>query len=800
MNCCLLAMAFAFQSVSDTASALRKRTRDAEASAVGNGTTNNGQLARDPWAWGMDQGSGQHASPWDVLKGASAVGQGVANAAGSAVNKGTSDVVKGASNIGSTISQGVVNAGSTVGKSVSDVRSAIGQGAADAGSAAEKGTPDVTQGPSPIGQGVANLGSAFNKGASAEGASDKKSTVDRGVANVGSAVGKSVSDIGGPAAADPANSQGATKPRSAVPDIVPGSSANNPVVANSESVASKSPSDSAHEISDGVSASNQTATKFGSTPSQGASDRTQGTPDGVSAHSKDVAKSRSPWDIFKGVSDVGSVIGDGVTKTGSTISKGASDIAHGAADAGSTIGQSVANPGSAASKGTSDSAQRASDVANAGSATSKGPSADVPGSDVTKPRFPWDLVKGVSDVESAIVQGVANAGSAVSKGASDLVHGASDVGSTIEQGVANSGSATGKGVSDIVKGASDLGSAIGQGVESTVGKGASGIVQDVIDAGKAFGKGQVVGTELSTGLEIAAKLAKSGLDLQKSVVDSIGGLGGTAIDGVITAVSNTTGVKFDPVTASLNSIAGLEDLGQGVDKINGLPLSALRSIREVTQKGMALMSNTNRRPTFFDPGADGIVNVADTQRGFVLLGLSNSYAAIMAYALHSTFSYSTAESWIPNVSTMPIKIDNISKTLWGRNWGNYERMDWVSDAGIARFFGLRPRRSWAEYVIGMVYVLSLVYTIRGVATIAIHSYRKSSFGVALLIFEWGTTWPFAIPHFAGLDKVLTPAVAHLSLIVQAVILPTIAKSRQHARQLIASGEGQQSTSRGGSTS
>lgn len=31
---------------------------------------------------------------------------------------------------------------------------------------------------------------------------------------------------------------------------------------------------------------------------------------------------------------------------------------------------------------------------------------------------------------------------------------------------------------------------------------------------------------------------------------------------------------------------------------------------------------------------------------------------------------------------MLVQIDNIHKTRWGRNWGSYERIDWVSDADI----------------------------------------------------------------------------------------------------------------------
>ena len=31
---------------------------------------------------------------------------------------------------------------------------------------------------------------------------------------------------------------------------------------------------------------------------------------------------------------------------------------------------------------------------------------------------------------------------------------------------------------------------------------------------------------------------------------------------------------------------------------------------------------------------------------------------------------------------MLVQVDNIHKTRWGRNWGSYERVDWVSDTDV----------------------------------------------------------------------------------------------------------------------
>ncbi|KAJ7133660.1 hypothetical protein C8R43DRAFT_956505 [Mycena crocata] len=338
------------------------------------------------------------------------------------------------------------------------------------------------------------------------------------------------------------------------------------------------------------------------------------------------------------------------------------------------------------------------------------------------------LGKGVTDTGSAIGKGATDAGSAVGKDASDAGQGAFDAGKTAGKGVGDVAGNAGKGISDTgstaFKGVGDAG--------QTVGKGLTDAGQAGLQAGKdAAGKG------FSSGFEIAASLSKDALDLQKNVAGGVTSLGGTAIDGVITAVTTTTGVVFDPIANSLKSIEGLEGLGEGVDAINGLSTAALRSVGETTKKAIKL---AGRAPTFFNPDADGIVKFADTQRGFTLLGLKENHAKIAAYALHSTFTYSTADAWltIPNTSTMPVKIDNISNTRWGRNWGNYERVDWVSDTDLETFFGVRERQSWTEYWTDI----------------------KSYFGTALLIFEWGTTWPFAVPQLAELEPA-SPIVAQL---------------------------------------
>ncbi|KAF8184057.1 hypothetical protein K438DRAFT_1766503 [Mycena galopus ATCC 62051] len=101
-------------------------------------------------------------------------------------------------------------------------------------------------------------------------------------------------------------------------------------------------------------------------------------------------------------------------------------------------------------------------------------------------------------------------------------------------------------------------------------------------------------------------------------------------------------------------------------------------IYRVMSDGRSCITNSNRfqaAPTFFDPDATSIVNVADTQRGFSHLGLTMSATKMAAYTVHSTFTYSTAGAWVLQTPMMPIQIDNMSKTHWGCKWGDYEHLN-----------------------------------------------------------------------------------------------------------------------------
>ncbi len=147
--------------------------------------------------------------------------------------------------------------------------------------------------------------------------------------------------------------------------------------------------------------------------------------------------------------------------------------------------------------------------------------------------------------------------------------------------LSNIGSTVGKGVSDAGKGVGDIGRGVGKGVgdvgkgvTSTLGKGlpqgATGqpdslppphktevkaqaqpspgpVTQPSTEGSQtlfgSLGKGitdagkqgtNLLGKGFSSGFEIASNLSKNTLDLQRNVATSIGGVGGTAIDAVVT--------------------------------------------------------------------------------------------------------------------------------------------------------------------------------------------------------------------------------------------------------------------------
>lgn len=50
----------------------------------------------------------------------------------------------------------------------------------------------------------------------------------------------------------------------------------------------------------------------------------------------------------------------------------------------------------------------------------------------------------------------------------------------------------------------------------------------------------------------------------------------------------STGAVFDPISSTLKSIEGLQGLGEGIDKINGISTDALRAIGDTTKEALKL--------------------------------------------------------------------------------------------------------------------------------------------------------------------------------------------------------------------
>ena len=88
------------------------------------------------------------------------------------------------------------------------------------------------------------------------------------------------------------------------------------------------------------------------------------------------------------------------------------------------------------------------------------------------------------------------------------------------------------------------------------------------------------------GFSIGQKVLKSGLDAGTNVVSGSASLAGTALGGVISAASETSGAVFEPVTSGLKTIHGLEELGKGINAINGLSLGAVRQVSQFTMKAI----------------------------------------------------------------------------------------------------------------------------------------------------------------------------------------------------------------------
>lgn len=283
----------------------------------------------------------------------------------------------------------------------------------------------------------------------------------------------------------------------------------------------------------------------------------------------------------------------------------------------------------------------------------------------------------------------------------------------------------------------------------------------------------VVGREGTGIVQVASSpVLSAGKSIKSKAEESITGttvLVGTVVGNVINTSAAASGEAFQPVTSGLQAIKGLENLGEGLSCVDGIPVTAIRQVGTLTLKAMNMSGIT---PTFFDTDADGVVRVEHTIKGLIILGLQKDQAKYAAYALHIIFSYSTSDSWIPSRDiTLPVNVRKMNSTRWGKNWGTYERIDWCKDIDIETFFRSSEStgiKRWKETV----------------------KKSRQNFGVLLLIFEWGTTWPFYMP----VDNVAYQD--DIGKVIRAIILPTIRANFQIAHT-IKPREGEASSSSSG---
>ncbi|KAF5355403.1 hypothetical protein D9757_012554 [Collybiopsis confluens] len=272
---------------------------------------------------------------------------------------------------------------------------------------------------------------------------------------------------------------------------------------------------------------------------------------------------------------------------------------------------------------------------------------------------------------------------------------------------------------------------------------------------------QLASDTASAGISISQTVAKSGLDMTIGVVSGTADLAGTAIGGIVNTAAETSGKVFEPVASGLKAVEAFDKLGvaDGLRYINGLPVAA---VQQVGKWSMQALNMSDKTPTFFDANGDGTVTISDTIKGLIVLGLDEKNSKYAAYALHAIFSFPTGTSWIPTDTNLPVTVSNMSRTRWGRNWGQYDRIEWVQDVDINQ----------ARRPVG-------TYSASDDATWQ-EKFKKGQqyFGVLLLIFEWGTTWPFIMPD-VPVEQI--PFKEDIGKVVRTLILPTILSNFQRAR-------------------
>ncbi|KAJ3999719.1 hypothetical protein F5050DRAFT_851599 [Lentinula boryana] len=304
---------------------------------------------------------------------------------------------------------------------------------------------------------------------------------------------------------------------------------------------------------------------------------------------------------------------------------------------------------------------------------------------------------------------------------------------------------------------------------------------------------QLASDTASAGASISQTVAKSGLDMSIGVVGGTADLAGTAIGGIINTAAETSGKVFEPVASGLKAVEGFDKLGDGLMAINGLPVGAVQTVGKWT---MTALNMSGKTPTFFDPDGDGTVTVSDTIKGLIVLGLDEKNSKYAAYALHGVFSFPTGTSWVPTDTNLPITVSNMSRTRWGQNWGQYDRMDWVQDVDINQVYPTCISLRYLKLIISRMIVFRVSirsctplykpkFTIEFMCSESEDAtwqekFKKGRqyFGILLLMFEWGTTWPFIMPDMP-VDQI--PFKDEIGKVVRTLIMPTIFSNFQRAR-------------------
>lgn len=121
-------------------------------------------------------------------------------------------------------------------------------------------------------------------------------------------------------------------------------------------------------------------------------------------------------------------------------------------------------------------------------------------------------------------------------------------------------------------------------VGNTLSSGATTVTNPAVEAGKAGG-GFLKDTT-SAGADIGKSVADTGTNATTGVAGGTADLTGTAVGSIVQTAADTTGKIFQPVASGLKAIEGLQSLGENLEKVNGLPIGAIRQVSTLAIKAV----------------------------------------------------------------------------------------------------------------------------------------------------------------------------------------------------------------------